>query len=466
MGPDAEQFGSVQLWTNAIETHVPAATSRVAMSQYTPADASDGTAPPGSANVAQDIRIPTSRRPKLLFLCHKLPYPTTSGARLRSYNVLRILARHFDVTALFFYRKVEHADEKEVQDALRALGRFAHVEAFPTPQDHSRARFGADHLRSLLSRTAYTRFVYASRSFSARLGELLRSSRFDLVHVDSLDLAGYLPAIGSLPVVCTHHNVESALLERRARSERSPLLRRYIAMQAGLLRKEERRWCPRVSLNIAVSEADHHGLREIAPTGRYFVVPNGVDTDVFRPASGPQDGIVFVGPHSWYPNRDAMEYFSREILPLLRARHPDVPVRWVGRASDETRRLYRDEYGVELTGYVDDVQPHVHSAACYVVPLRVGGGTRLKIVDAWAMGKAMVSTSIGCEGLDARDGENILIRDTPEAFAAAVESVLTDGELRRRLEAGARMTAERVYDWDVIGEQMVPQYMSLLTQPR
>lgn len=433
------------------------------MSQFTPGRAPEGT---GASAVAPGVAGPEGR-PRLLFLCHKLPYPATSGARLRSYNVLRLLARHFDVTALFLYRKVEHADRRAVQEALRALGEIAEVEAFPTPQDHSRARLAADHLRSLASRTAYTRYVYGSAELRARLAELLRSRRFDLAHVDSLDLVGYLPLLGSLPVVCTHHNEESALLERRAQSERSPLLRRYIRMQAGLVREEERRWCPRVALNVVVSDADHAGLRATAPDARYLVVPNGVDTKLFRPAAeSPREGVVFVGPHSWYPNRDAMEYFATEILPLVRARRPGLPVRWVGRAADEVKRRFRSEHGVELTGYVDEIQPYVHSEACYVVPLRVGGGTRLKIVDAWAMGKAVVSTSIGCEGLDARDGENILVRDTPEEFAAAVESVLADPALRRRLEAGARATAERVYDWDVIGERMVPEYMSVLARSR
>ena len=115
-----------------------------------------------------------------------------------------------------------------------------------------------------------------------------------------------------------------------------------------------------------------------------------------------------------------------------------------------------------MTGYVEDIRPHVQRAACYVVPLRVGGGTRLKILDAWAMGKAVVSTSVGCEGLDARDGENILIRDDARSFAEAVGRVLRDGELRRRLAAGARETAERVYDWDVIGARMVREYTALL----
>jgi glycosyltransferase involved in cell wall biosynthesis len=173
--------------------------------------------------------------------------------------------------------------------------------------------------------------------------------------------------------------------------------------------------------------------------------------------------LVFVGGYSWYPNRDAMAYFGKTILPLVRRRYPDLSVTWVGRAPDAVKRDFENLYGIRLTGYVDDVRPVVSGAACYVVPLRVGGGTRLKILDAWAMGKAVVSTSIGCEGLDARDGENILIRDTPESFAEAVDAVLKDDDLRTRLERNARATAESVYDWSVIGGPMLREYLHLLS---
>src|SRR5439155_598375 len=142
------------------------------------------------------------------------------------------------------------------------------------------------------------------------------------------------------------------------------------------------------------------------------------------------EGLVFVGELTWFPNRDALEYFSDEILPKVRAIHGGTPVRWVGRASEEVRRQYRDRAGVELTGYVPDVRPYVRDAACYVVPLRVGGGTRLKILEAWAMGKAVVSTAVGCEGLAAHEDRNILIRDDPEDFAQAVRAVLQHGALR------------------------------------
>lgn len=400
-------------------------------------------------------------RPRMLFLCQTLPFPPDGGVLIRTYNVLRLLARSFDITALCFYRIADKPAPELVAEGVAALGSLARVEAFPISQEHSRVRLAWDHLRSLLQRRAYTHFAYESGAFRRRLHELLRDERFDLVHVDSLDLAAYLPSLAGLPVVCVHHNVESALLRGRARAETRRALRVYFRFQADRLEEEERQWCGRVSLNVTVSEADRSDLSRLAPDARCLVVPNGVDTRSFVPTAGAGEGIVFVGGATWFPNTDGMQYFCDEILPVLRSRGIDAPVRWVGRTSEDLRRQFCERHAVELTGYVPDIRPHVASAACYVVPLRVGGGTRLKILDAWAMGKAVVSTSIGCEGLQARDGENILIRDSPEEFALAVEAVLRDADLRRRLAAGARRTAERVYDWEAIARTMLPQYLSL-----
>jgi glycosyltransferase involved in cell wall biosynthesis len=262
--------------------------------------------------------------------------------------------------------------------------------------------------------------------------------------------------------VCTHHNVESLLLRRRAELEGSPLRRAYMRRQARLVELEERRWCGRCALNVAVSETDAAALQAIVPSAPFAVVPNGVDTLTFRPDAGREEGIVFVGETTWYPNRDALEYFCHAILPCLRAQGVTARVRCVGRATPAARRRYLARFGVELTGYLPDIRSEVQSAACFIVPLRIGGGTRLKILDAWAMGKAVVSTSIGCEGLDARDGENILIRDTPQAFAAAVCAVVGDVALRRRLGAGGRRTVERQHDWNRIGESMLGHYDAIL----
>jgi polysaccharide biosynthesis protein PslH len=397
---------------------------------------------------------------KLLFLCQTLPFPPDGGVAIRSYNVLRLLARDYDVTALCFYRR---ATTPDLGGSLAALRRIATtVHAFPIEQEHSRARLLWDHARSVATGRVYTTFAYESAAFRQALLDALARERFALVHMDSLDLAAYLPLLGALPVVCVHHNVESSLLRRRAAMEGSALRRRYLLLQARLMRREEKRWSPRVALNVAVSESDARELSALAPGAAVAVVPNGVDVTTFAPAPGEESGIVFVGGMTWFPNADALEYFASEILPLIRSRDAYAAVTWVGRALPNAIERYAQK-GVRLTGHVADIRGYVRDAACYVVPLRVGGGTRLKILDAWAMGKAVVSTSVGCEGLEAEDGRNILIRDTPAAFAAAVGMVLHDPEARAALERNARHTAETKYSWDVIGETMRKVYAEART---
>ena len=408
--------------------------------------------------------VPAEKR-KLLFLCQTLPYPPDSGVAIRTYHVLRALSRVFDVTALCFYRRKGGLAPADPTPALEALRQFAHVEAFPLPQEHSAMRLVWDHLRSVARNRVYSTFAYQSDAFERRVRELLADRCFDLVHVDSIVLSHYFPLLAGLPVVCGHHNVESALLRRRASAERG-WRSAYLAFQAGLMEREERRWCEASTLNVTVSEADRAQLEALVPGARCVVVSNGVDTARFRadPPAGRGDGIVFVGGLEWFPNEDALRYFCEEILPRVRAAGHDVPVRWVGRAPEATRRAYAQRHGVELTGYVEDIRPLVRDAACYVVPLRVGGGTRVKILDAWAMGKAIVSTSIGCEGLAAEDGRNILIRDDPRSFAEAVCAVLQDGTLRQRLGSEGRRTVERLYDWERLGESVQASYTSLLSQ--
>jgi glycosyltransferase involved in cell wall biosynthesis len=400
----------------------------------------------------------TAEKTNLLFLCQTLPYPPDGGVTIRSYNILRLLARRFDITLICLYRR---ATSRSVEQSTTALARLATTFVYPIEQEHSRARLLADHVLSVATGVVYTRYAYSNRSLRARLRSELASRSFAMVHVDSLDLSSYLPEIRGIPVACTHHNVESALLERRARLAPRSARAAYFRLQATLMRREERLWAPRVGLNVMVSDADATLLRRDVPDARTVVIPNGVDTTEFRPGDGPERGIVFVGGMTWFPNRDALEYFASDLLPRLRAIGVDAPVTWVGRALPGAAEHYAPS-GIKLTGYVDDVKPAVQAAACYVVPLRVGGGTRLKILDAWAMGKAIVSTSVGCEGLDARDGWNILIRDDPDAFAEAVRRVLEDRQLRERLEANARATAEQQYEWDLIGGRLVEAYDALL----
>jgi len=395
-------------------------------------------------------------KPALLFLSQTLPFPPDGGAAIRVYNILRLLARDYDVTALCFYRRATTPDLDGSVAALRAIAPT--VEAFPIEQEHSRARLAWDHARSVATRRAYTVYAYESAAYRASLARHLARTRFALVHMDSLDLSAYLPLLRGIPVALGHQNVESMLLRRRAAAERRWPRRKYLLLQAALTEREEKTWAPSVALNVTVSDGDARDLSRLAPSAKVAVIPNGVDVDAFAPAAeGERSGVVFVGGMSWLPNADALDYFARDILPLIRAREKSAPVTWVGRASaNDIARFARE--GIRLTGLVDDIRPYVNGAACYVVPLRIGGGTRLKILDAWALGKAIVSTSIGCEGLDAEDGRNILVRDDPQSFAAAVITVMRDSGLRASLERNGRLTAERTYSWTVIGETLRSLY--------
>ena len=168
-----------------------------------------------------------------------------------------------------------------------------------------------------------------------------------------------------------------------------------------------------------------------------------------------------MGGSTWFPNLDGMRWFADAALPELRKAGVEAPIRWIGRTTPSEGKWLRAA-GIDPVGYVDDIRGYVAAADCFIVPLRIGGGTRIKILDGWAMGKAIVSTSIGCEGLDARDGENILIRDDSAGFAAAVQGVLTDPALRGRLGAAGRATVERRYSWEAIGEEMNRTYEELI----
>jgi len=403
-------------------------------------------------------------QPKLLFLSQTLPYPPDGGVKVRTFHILRMLAQEFRVTALCFFRRENGLATEEIERRVDSLRNFGHVEAFPIPQEHSVTRLLADHVQSVLRRRPYTVFTYESTPFRRALKRQVQDTDFDIVHADSLDLSGYFPAVTGRPMVCVHHDAQSTLLRRRASREKVGWRRQYLKMQAKLMEREERRWCPRVSLNVTVSDVDRSTMEALAPSSRFTVVPNGVDVDFFQPdlAEQRQEGMVFVGGTNWFPNLDALDHFHADILPLLHAKGVDEPITWVGQASEQEMNLYQREGVLHLTGRVPDIRPYLGRAKCYIVPLRAGSGTRIKILDAWAMGKAVVSTSVGCEGLKAVDGGNILIRDTPQEFAEAVMEVLADATLRARLEKQARKTAVEEYSWEAIGVGMIESYRGLL----
>ena len=406
-------------------------------------------------------------RRRLLFLSQCLPFPAHSGVTRRTRHILKELQRSFDVTLVAFSRRDHQPDDMALATATQNLRLELSEVLAPIPigSDRSLRRKIRNHLRSVLSKEPYIFYEYDDASFSRELRDALDRTEPDLIHLDSLDLYGWLDSLPPAPTTCTHHNIESELLRRQAHHFPNVLGRRYMRYQADLVEKVERRLAPSFDLNVMTSDVDANRLRTLAPTARTAVIPNGVDTDFFQPAPLARmipGRVVFLGPTYMFPNRDAVEFFLADVWPAVRRKRPDSTLNLVGKVSDENKARFERSPGVACTGHVPDVRRYLAEAAVSIVPIRVGGGTRLKILDAWAMGKAVVSTAVGCEGLNTVDGENILIRDDPADFADAVIRVLSDEELRNSLGEAGRRTAERFYSWAALGTQLVTCYDRLI----
>lgn len=408
-----------------------------------------------------------ARRPRLLFLSQCLPFPPHSGVTNRTFNILKQLAKEFEVSLVAFSRRNHQPSAESRSHSRVELSRIVHRVFLPAPipSEWSPLRKVAVHLSSVLSGSPYTKYDYRSSVFASELEGAIATGPFDFVHLDSLDLFDWIPKLPHAAVACTHHNIESELLRLRATRTHPPLLGRYVGHQARLMQHIESKVSTTLALNVVTSDIDGARLRRLAPGARVLTVPNGVDTDYFSPQSNVEvepNSVAFLGPSYMLPNRDGVEYFLDAMWPRVRQQVPTATLRLIGRISPQDKRRFETRPGVTALGYVPDVRHHLAAASVCIVPLRIGGGTRLKILDSWAMGNAVVSTSIGCEGLEAKDGENILVRDDPKEFAQATTDVMRDAQLRAHLGAGARRTAELRYSWDALGRTLCEAYQRLL----
>jgi sugar transferase (PEP-CTERM/EpsH1 system associated) len=296
---------------------------------------------------------------------------------------------------------------------------------------------------------------YRSTAFRRKLDELLKEQPFDLIVCDFLFPAVNLPRRLPCPAVIFTHNVESEIWRRHAETRPGALGRFLYGWQHRRMLRYEGRTLERFDGVLAVSDADRATFLRLYGDGvprPVQVVPTGVDTGYFAPEASPADSrtLVFTGSMDWLPNEDAMVYFCREVLPLIRADEPAVTLSIVGRAPTPAVTKLAEDHGVTVTGRVDDVRPHMREAAVYVVPLRIGGGTRLKIFEAMAMGRAVVSTTVGAEGLPVTSGEHLVLADEPRTFARAAVRLLRDVGRRRALETAARAFVVERYDWSAV----------------
>jgi glycosyltransferase involved in cell wall biosynthesis len=374
---------------------------------------------------------------RILFLALTAPFPPTNGHRLRTWSLLRTLAGDGHEVSLLVLADGEHDGGDPAP--LREVCRRVRVLEMPRPRG---LRQYAGRLLAALSPLPYGVWRLRSAALRQAVADELRAEAFDAVLCDGVYNMVNVPD-GGHPVVLNKDDVAHVILDRYVALERRRLRRAYAWLEARKVRSWERRACARAALVLASSRVDEALLRRLAPQAAVAVVPNVVDTEVYAPAGeGDEPVVLFQGGMDWHPNRDAVEYFATAVWPALRARAPHAIFRVAGRGPDPAFRERMEAAGVQFTGTVPDMRAEIARAAVCVVPLRIGSGTRLKILEAAAMGKAIVSTPLGAEGLEFRDGVEIVLAEEPAAFARAVAALLADDDGRRALAAAARRRVE------------------------
>ena len=314
-------------------------------------------------------------------------------------------------------------------------------------------------LLNLISQQPYAIKKYESRAMRREIVERERNGSFDLLVCDFLAPAANVPPSLNIPAVLFQHNVEAMIWKRHHEVQSNPVKKAYLYGQWQKMRRFEKEMCLRFDCVIAVSADDREQMKQEYGAEAVFDVPTGVDTEFFQPSGKIKPSahnLVFTGSMDWLPNDDAIRYLMREIMPLIKKRVPDVTLTVVGRnPTPALVDLSKEDRSLIITGRVDDVRPYIESAAAYVVPLRIGGGTRLKIFEAMALEKAVVSTTVGAEGLPLTDGIELLLADEPAAFADAAVRVLTDGAYASELGQRAAATVRKNHGWRQVTERFI-----------
>lgn len=312
-------------------------------------------------------------------------------------------------------------------------------------------------LRNLFSPLPLIAEKYFEPEAVARIRDLVASGRINLVHLDMLHLAKYKEVTGNLPVILVNHNVESLRLARWVQMEKNPALKCFLNYQHRKLLDFEKSMCPQFDECIVVSEHDREVLRELCGRARFQVIPNGVDTKFFGSeltSSVDESQLVWAGSMANPYNRDAVVYFMREIWPRIISRLPGAKVKFIGKSPPPEVTKAKPRSNVTYTGYVDDVRPLIAQASVFIAPLRAGSGTKIKVLNAMSQGKAVVTTTVGAEGIEARTGRDLIIADTPGDFAAQVVDLLQRPELAKEIGANGRQVVEAKYDWRIIEREI------------
>jgi glycosyltransferase involved in cell wall biosynthesis len=398
---------------------------------------------------------------RILWLGHNLAYPPKGGPLQRNYNLLKEAAKEHEVHALLFDQPASRPPDVKPQDCVDALLKFCTtVDWVPLPQDRIVIGRYWRALGGLLTGEPYEFRWLRSKEMVRRLKRLTERLHFDVVHADTLGLAPYVSLVPGAGTVLNHHDIESALVRRRATSAGSFLWRKFWSQEAAHLLAAERRWCPSFKVNMVVSDDEGELLKPSCGESRICVVPNGVDITYFTPRIDPGGRrLLFCGRLDQMANKGAITYFFDSIWPELAGKVKNLeidvvgknPPAWLVELSQRDRRVH-------VPGFVDDIRPYFRRATVFVCPITDGGGTRLKILDALAMGMPIVGTTFAASGLSLNHGEHLLLADNSVDFIKRVIQLLSNPVLRQNLSTGGRGIVNSTYAWEVIGKSLDRAY--------
>lgn len=368
---------------------------------------------------------------KILFLVRDAPSATGSGYKKRNYYLAKRLSGQKNVSL-----EIRSPDARQKHSGMTWFFSMAFR-----------------LLMSFFSPIPYAARIRENAGFRKKLADYVRQNNIDMVICDGIHQSLNIPLDNQAKKVLYEHNVESEIVRRYAVSENNVFIKAFVYSQFRKFISLQKKMWQLFDSVICCSQLDKEIMLKIVPAANIKVIPNGVDINYFSPNSyQPQPyTLIYIGQIGWKPNEDALLYFSKEIYPLIRKKQPETKFLIVGnKPSREIRDLAFTDSSIEVTGFVEDVRGYINKARVYVAPIRIGSGTRLKILEALSMGKPVVSTSIGCEGLDVENGKNIIIRDTPGEFADAVLELFTDEAKCKMLGVNGRRLMEEKYDWEKI----------------
>jgi polysaccharide biosynthesis protein PslH len=391
---------------------------------------------------------------RVLFLSPRQSWPTVSGAKLRDYHFAKALGSHVQLTYAYF---LERGGEAPSLDQFPFCERLVGI---PAPEMYTPGKI----LRGLFGRWPLPVVNYTSPAMAEAIGKIAGEGSFDFVHLDSMHMASYVPLLPRARIVYNWHNIESELMSRYAETAPSLARRVYGTLTARRWAALEKELLGSAFGHLVCSQREKDQLLEAVPGARIAVIENGVDAAAFPGMHGSAMGrkrLVFVGSMNYHANIDAAVWFTRTIWPGIQRQFPEMRLSLVGANPAPAVLELRGE-AIEVTGTVPSVAPYYEDALAAIVPLRTGGGTRLKILEAMAAGVPVISTSLGAEGLAVCPGKHILIADREESWTAALESITGDAARWGGIAAAGRSLVESRYDWEVLGKSLVETYRDWL----